>query len=322
MLKWSPFVRIDSRAQSDAALRSVKMANVQSKQSPHTSETGPTADLWVRSLVFISITVGMAPILDWSWSLWSHSALGGGATAVVAIPIALILGGIASRHSEHIHESPSQLAGILLALSMMMATVMIELVDGDGPWLLAAGTLFIGSYFLWFCWSWGLRKATSIAMPLSFLLLVLPWEYYLRSNAQLTLQSWTADLSILLLEGMGFAVWHYNSFTIDSQRYYLIINETCSGINMLVALFMYTLVFTWIARSFWATRLTLLVLVFPIAMLANTIRVTCIYLLGYYGGVEWADGFWHSGSAYVLFIPIFGLIYFLNRGLDTRFRSH
>ena len=161
----------------------------------------------------------------------------------------------------------------------------------------------------------------SIAMPLSFLMLVLPWEYYLRSTAQLTLQSWTADLSILLLNGLGYVVWHYNAFTIDSDRYYLIINETCSGINMLVALFMYTLVFTWMARSFWMTRVTLLLLVFPIAMATNILRVTCIYLLGYYGGVEWADGFWHSGSAYVLFVPIFLVLYLLNRAFDDRFRA-
>ena len=278
-------------------------------------------DTWLRRSVLLAVSIGLLPIIDWSLVLWSHSALGGSATAVLAIPIALILGGIASRNSEHLLAKPSPIFGLILVPFMLAATGITAFVSANGPWLLISGTLLISCYFLWFCWSWGAQKALSIALPLSFLLLVLPWEYYLRSNAQLTLQAWTADLSILLLERLGYAVWHYNSFTIDSDRYYLIVNETCSGINMLVALIMYTLVFTWMARSHWKTRLSLLALVFPIAMLINTLRVTCIYLLGYYGGVEWADGFWHTGSAYVLFIPIFLVLYLLNRTFNARFQS-
>ena len=54
-------------------------------------------------------------------------------------------------------------------------------------------------------------------------------------------------------------------------------------------------------------------------MLANGLRVTAIYLLGFYGGPEWADGFWHTGSAYVLFVPVFWFIYVLNGFFERRF---
>ena len=86
------------------------------------------------------------------------------------------------------------------------------------------------------------------------------------------------------LKTLNYDVWKYDAYTIDSKPYYVIVNETCSGINMMVALLVYILVFGWLAQSKWQTRVAMVTLVFPLAMLVNSLRVTCIYLLGYYGG--------------------------------------
>ena len=99
--------------------------------------------------------------------------------------------------------------------------------------------------------------------------------------------------------------------TIDSQRYYVIVNETCSGVNLTMSLLMYTLVYGWLVQP--RMRRWLLFCVFP-GPVANGLRVSTIFLLGHYGGNEWADG-WHTGSAYVIFLPIFWALHLINSTL-------
>ena len=65
-------------------------------------------------------------------------------------------------------------------------------------------------------------------------------------------------------------------------------------------------------------RWLLLFCVFPLALVANGLRVSTIFLLGHYGGNEWADGFWHTGSAYVIFLPIFWALHLINSTFNRR----
>ena len=65
---------------------------------------------------------------------------------------------------------------------------------------------------------------------------------------------------------------------------------TCSGMNLLVTLFMYALIFGWIARHDLRQRLLLCLSVVPLALFSNGLRVAAIYLLGLYGGTKAATG--------------------------------
>ena len=187
--------------------------------------------------------------------------------------------------------------------------------------MLLAGVLAVGC--IW-TWNWGVLGwplAKHLVLPIFFVLFALPWEFYLRPLIQIPLQAWTTDIAMVMLENMGYSVWYYNEYTIDSDPYYLIVNETCSGINMIVSLTMYTLIFCWAVQGHIKTRLSLMALIFPVAMLANGLRVTAIYLMGFYGGEELANGPWHTGSAYLIFLPIFWFIFVAYQWLERRFRA-
>ena len=275
----------------------------------------------VQVVVLVCIAVAFMPVIQWSWTIWNGSILGGIATALLAGPMGLIIGGVSARKIEHLDNNPSTAGGGICGVLMVVATVTLWFNGAHGASMLVVGTLYICAVWSWFLWRWGPQKAKSMLLPTGCLLLILPWEAFLKAGLQPRLQAWTADLATLLLRTLNYDVWKYDAYTIDSKPYYVIVNETCSGINMMVALLVYILVFGWLAQSKWQTRVAMVALVFPLAMLVNSLRVTCIYLLGYYGGVEWADGFWHTGSAYLLFIPIFFLIFVLSRALDRRFTT-
>ena len=140
----------------------------------------------------------------------------------------------------------------------------------------------------------------------------------MRDTLDKPLQAWTADIALQGLRVAGYPLRYWNEHTIYTDEYYVIVNETCSGMNLLVTLTLYILVYTWALRTRISDRIKLLFLVIPLALLANGARVAVIYLLGHYGGVELADGFWHTGSAYVLFIPVFWFLYVVNEALSKR----
>ena len=257
--------------------------------------------------------------MPWAYELWFGGILGGGAAAVLSIPIAVILSILTLRYdtSDELARERSGAEYALIALGLLAALALNRAQSQDSYLLL------VGALFPVFCWvviwgRFGWRRATTLTLPLTFLFFALPWEHFLKDDLEPLLQIWTTDVAVNILKLAQYDVWYHNEYTIDSKRYYLIVNETCSGINLVVTLLMYTLVFGWFAQPSVFGRVCLTLAAFPLALMANGLRVTTIFLLGHYGGVEWADGFWHTGSAYVLFIPVFWLLYVVNNILLRR----
>ncbi len=207
---------------------------------------------------------------------------------------------------------------------MAFASIFVLCLNGvddlADPLLISCGLVLP---FLAWCWLWGTLgwyRASALTLPVSLTFFALPWEHFLRETLDKPLQSWTADIALQMLRLIGYPLRYWNDHTIYTEKYYVIVNETCSGMNLLVTLTLYVLVYSWVVKAELWDRAKLLFLVMPLALLANGARVAVIYLLGHYGGVELADGFWHTGSAYVLFIPVFWFIYIVNEALSERRR--
>ncbi len=267
-----------------------------------------------------ALCLAAVPVIAWAGRIWFDGILGGAAAALLSVPIAVVLGVLGHKRlfSDQGDRPGADVSLGLLLLAYGM--VLLLCGAGDGA-LLLAGILLPAAVWVWFWGSYGWSFAKVLVFPCSFSLFALPWEHFVRGTIELSLQAWTADIAVWFLRLAGYVVWYHNDHTIDSDPFYLIVNETCSGVNMLVALTMYTLIFAWLVQPRMLGRFALLTLVFPLAMLANGLRVLTIFLLGYYGGLEWADGFWHTGSAYVIFLPLFWFMYVVNQALSRGFSS-
>lgn len=262
------------------------------------------------------------PVIFWSLEIWLGGVLGGAAAGLLTIPICFLLGALAARRPAW-RADVAPRAGVDRALLACGALAAITLLwahtEPDAVMLL--GVLLPPAVWIWIWGASGYARARALTFPVLFAWFALPWEYFLRRAVDLPLQAWSADIAYGLLHVAGYAVRYWNDFTLYTDRYYLIVNETCSGMNMLVSLSMYTLVFAWAAQPSTRNRLLLLLLVFPVAMLANGVRVAAIYLMGHYGGNDLAQGFWHTGSAYVIFLPVFWFLYVVNGALTQRWRA-
>lgn len=278
-----------------------------------------------------ALAVGLAvlclPIPWWAVETWLGGMLGGAAAGLLTVPICLVLAWLATRHPAWprlaaLPDRPGAEPALAVLVVALIAVLIWAAPWGGDAWdgLIVGGVLAIG--VVW-CWLWGALgwgPARGLLFPTGFAAFALPWEYFLRGAIDTPLQAWTADIALQGLRIAGYPMRYWNSYTIYSPDYFIIVNETCSGMNMLVTLAMYTLIYAWLAQPRVRNRIVLLSLVFPIAMLANGARVAVIYLLGHYGGVPAAEGFWHTGSAYVIFIPVFWFIYAVDRTLTRRDR--
>ena len=278
--------------------------------------------LWSpRYAAFLAGGLGVAfiPVVFWCVDRWFGKVLAGTAAAMLAIPIAFLLAYLATRRPAWDAPTPNRTgaAGALLSLVVVYLCALVW-SHWERDALLIGGVLAPVVVWVWLWGHQGWARAAALTVPVFFGAFALPWEYFLRDALDVRLQVWTTDIAMYFLEALNYRVWYFNEYTIDSGPYYLIVNETCSGMNMLVTLTMYVLVFGWVAQPRLLGRALLFGLVFPVAMFANGVRVTVIFLLGYYGGVELADGFWHTGSAYIIFLPVFWFVYVVNGALTRR----
>ncbi|MCB9527648.1 MAG: exosortase/archaeosortase family protein [Myxococcales bacterium] len=277
------------------------------------------------ALIAGGLGVAFLPVPLWVVETWLGGLLGGAAAGLLTLPICLVLAGFATRRPAWAAaESAPDRAGAEVWLTVMACAVggvMLWARRADDA-LLLAGVLLPVAGWLWLWGALGWARARALTFPVAFLGFALPWEHYLRGHIDAPLQQWTADIALQGLRIAGYPMRYWTADTIYSADYYVIVNETCSGMNMLTTLAMYTLIYGWLVQPRVGNRLVLLALVFPLAMLANGARVATIYLLGHYGGVPAAEGFWHTGSAYVIFLPVFWFIYAVDRALTARDLRH
>jgi exosortase/archaeosortase family protein len=132
----------------------------------------------------------------------------------------------------------------------------------------------------------------------------LPLEPYLR-RFDPNFQQLGADGAVYLLNGLdklldlGLNLRYYDRFTFYSDRFYLIINESCSGVNLLLSSGMFVFLLAVLIGISMRGMIYLFLLAIPLSMFFNMIRISLIFWLGHDQGVAVAMGPWHERSAYL-----------------------
>lgn len=254
----------------------------------------------------------------YSARIWLDGVLGGVGAALMTPPICVLLAILAARRPLPPAARPALPAGVALGLGAGLYALGAALAaETRDAWLLAGAGLPWLAYGLLGLHG-GPAAAVRYGFPIAFSAFALPWELFLR-ELDLPLQIASARLAVFGLELAGYPLRFWNAYTFYDDDFYLIVNETCSGMNMLMTLTMYTLVFGWATLRGLVPRTLLWLAALPIALLANGLRVAVIWLLGKHGGEALAMGPWHAGSAYLLFLPVFLALYLVAVGLRRAF---
>jgi exosortase len=184
------------------------------------------------------------------------------------------------------------------------------------PSVLSLVVLLIGSFVL----CCGLPAARAAAFPLLFLLLMVPVPQFALDGIISALQHWTADCAAVIFNVLGIPV-HRTGLVFDLPGISILVAEECSGIRSSMALLITVLLAAQIClKSAWR-KLILCVLVLPIAVAKNAIRIVTLSSLAVYVDREFLFGRLHREGGVVFFLLGLGVSLGILRLLEMWERS-
>ena len=212
--------------------------------------------------------------------------------------------------------SPS-LAGVALSLPFLLfgflgargAQVRLEIVGFAG--LLVAAT-----------WAfYGRRTAARALFPAAFLLFCIPLATFL-DVVTVHLRLFASSAAFALLNGFGAEVIQRGTIIGAADGSFAIdVAEPCSGLRSLFALAALTAGYAYFAQPTWTRRAILFALSVPIAIIGNVVRIMTICIVANCASKEFAMGFYHDYSGYVVFAAAIALMLLASEGLNIAFRK-
>jgi exosortase len=157
--------------------------------------------------------------------------------------------------------------------------------------LLAGMVLFLG----------GWKLLRSVSFPLGFLIFMIPLPVIIYNQITFPLQLLASRVATSWLEFMQVPVLREGNVLI-LPNYSLEVVEACSGVRSLMTLISLAVAYGYLAdRRRWV-RYTLPVLMVPIAIVSNAIRILGTGFLTYHFGPQAAEGFFHEFSGWIIFL--------------------
>ncbi len=162
-----------------------------------------------------------------------------------------------------------------------------------------------------------------LAFPLLFLFFMVPLPATLFYAMAFPLQSLAARNAAWTLDMLGVPVL-LDGNIIHLTRQSLGVAEACSGIRSLISLFSVAVAWAVLTLPGVWSMAVFVAAVIPITILANAGRVVITGLIGQWFGVDYAQGFFHTFSSWLVFVFAFGCLlatHALIRLVQSRSRS-
>ena len=153
----------------------------------------------------------------------------------------------------------------------------------------------------------GREMISEMAFPLGYLLLMIPPPEIIYNQITFPLQLWASRVAFTLLQWVHVPVLLEGNILL-LPNYSLEVAEACSGIRSLLSLIALTVAYGYIAEKRGWLRVALVFITVPVAILSNSLRVFGTGLATYWIGPEWANGFLHEMSGFVVFFVAAGFI--------------
>lgn len=165
--------------------------------------------------------------------------------------------------------------------------------------------VLIGGMVL-FLAGWGMLKAVSF--PLGFLILMIPFPAIIFNQITFPLQLLASRLATSVLQLINVPVLREGNLII-LPNYTLEVVDACSGIRSLMTLITLAVAYGYLVEKKIWVRWLLVVIMIPIAIVSNSIRIVGAGLLTYHFGPRMAEGFFHEFSGWVIFVAALFLMF-------------
>jgi exosortase len=264
-----------------------------------------------KSVLILIVTVALIGLIYWPTFRWLVSAWISNDYYSHGFLVPLVSGFFVWTQRKYlkIHE-PSVIGIVLVFLGALLYLSgffwQIRVLGGLSLLVVIAGLVFF---------VFGVRVARKMLFPLVFLVFMIPAPFV--QDIAYRLQEISVVSSAWLLEVLGLPITSTGP-EIFLKTTTFTIGLPCSGINTLVALLALSAVYAYILTGSGIKRASIFILAFPIAILANILRITTIIMVAYFANVETAVGWYHDLSSPLFFAISFLILILIARVLKCR----
>jgi len=262
----------------------------------------PRWDPAVAATLFAGLLLLLAPLLiDWSRGTWELETQGH-EPIIFAVSAWLVW----RRRAELAQLQGTAAPGAGAAwVGFALLLYLVGRVQGSFRLELVSMMLLPAALLLHFKGWPALRK---VWFAFFFLLFAIPLPFTLVLAITGPMKTAVSVMATELLELFGYPIGR-SGVVITIGQYQLLVNEACAGLQTMFTLEAMGLLYTNLMNHALPLRNTLLViLVVPIALAANVIRVVTLTLVTYYLGNDAGQGFLHGFAGMLLFLTALALV--------------
>ncbi len=208
------------------------------------------------------------------------------------------------------------LGGLVIVIASLATLIAAERLGIHALAGIAVSPLLFGAAV----YLWGWSAGRMLAFPFGFLVFGLGVFRGLLDTVGFALQGITAVGAGTLASLVGVPVAR-DGLVLTSDRFAFIVAEPCSGMSSLVSLLALAALWTYVARGSVTARAAVLLSVAPLAIFANSARVTMVLVVAHWFGQDAAIGFFHGASSLVLFGLALGGLVAVSRLVGCQLRS-
>jgi exosortase len=168
----------------------------------------------------------------------------------------------------------------------------------------------------------GWRQLLRLRVPVLYLAFVIPPPDNVAVPVTHALKELVASASVGAMAMLSYPVAR-DGVLLYVGQYELVVAAACSGMNSIVSLTAIGLFYVYLLhRAHTRYAALLAVLMIPVALFANAIRVVALLLLTYYGGEEAGQGILHEAAGLFIFLVALGTLMALDRLLAPLLLHH
>jgi len=204
--------------------------------------------------------------------------------------------------------------GSNLGLIPLAGGLLLLLASARSGVNVVAGASFIVTALGAIAYLYGLRAARATFYPVAFLAFGLCLYRGLLVSLGFTLQTLTATASASTAAHLGVPI-HRVGVDLFAGKFHFVVAEACSGMSSLLALLCLGTVMVGLSQSPMSRRLLMIVLIVPIVLVANIVRVTLVLTLSQVVGLAVVNSIIHGAFSAIIFLIAFGLFFLAGKVL-------
>jgi exosortase len=167
---------------------------------------------------------------------------------------------------------------------------------------------------------WGLARLRTLVLPFALLVTMIPLPAIIYNKVAVPLQLFASQAATWTVQAFGGSIYRDGN-VLELPNITLGVAEACSGLHSLASMVVASLLLAYIECDRTLVRLLLIGLSVPLAIFVNVVRVTgTAFLAGY--NPEYASGFYHAFSGWLVFIAGFGGLWIIAKLLRRLLEPH